>query len=113
MVLKAELGLRLATPCRLIEGPWWGACLGRQPGSWWLAHIDAAALGAEPLRRRVGFLNTLEDLLKHLGHRLQVGDGSNTPPGKQQGVAQAGCEHSPSVWQPGPLASRAQTSVLR
>ncbi|KAL4434124.1 hypothetical protein ABPG75_000565 [Micractinium tetrahymenae] len=57
---------------RLIEGPWWGACLGRQPGAWWLAHIDAAALNAEPLRRRVGYLNTLEDLLKHLGHRVQM-----------------------------------------
>ncbi|KAL4860053.1 Small subunit processome component 20 [Chlorella vulgaris] len=27
---------------RLIEGPWWGRCLGRQPGSWWLAHINVA-----------------------------------------------------------------------
>ncbi len=57
---------------RLIEGPWWGRCLGRQPGAWWLAHIDAAALNAEPLRKRIGYLNTLEDLLKHLGHRMQA-----------------------------------------
>ncbi|EFN57812.1 hypothetical protein CHLNCDRAFT_51116 [Chlorella variabilis] len=57
---------------RLIEGPWWGRCLGRQPGAWWLAHVDAAALNGEPLRRRIGYLNTLEDLLKHLGHRMQV-----------------------------------------
>lgn len=65
-------GCPAACPCRLIEGPWWGRCLGRQPGAWWLAHIDAAALNAEPLRKRIGYLNTLEDLLKHLGHRMQV-----------------------------------------
>lgn len=57
---------------RLIEGPWWGRCLGRQPGSWWLAHINATELNAEPLRRRIGYLNTLEDLLKHLGHCMQA-----------------------------------------
>ena len=59
--------------CRLIEGPWWGGYLGQQSGDWWLRHIDGAALSAEPLRRRIGYLNTLEDLLKHLGHRMQVG----------------------------------------
>lgn len=71
--LKTKHTHMLAAPCRLIEGPWWGRCLGRQPGAWWLAHVDAAALNGEPLRRRIGYLNTLEDLLKHLGHRMQVG----------------------------------------
>lgn len=64
---------------RLIEGPWWGRCLGRQPGAWWLEHIDAAALNAEPLRKRIGYLNTLEDLLKHLGHRMQASGGGGVP----------------------------------
>lgn len=58
---------------RLVEAPWWGAALGAAPGAWWLAHIDVARLNAEPVRKRVGFLNTLEDLLKHLGYRMQVG----------------------------------------
>jgi len=70
----APVPLPLSCTCRLIEGPWWGACLGHQSGAWWLQHIDAATLNAEPLRRRIGYLNTLEDLLKHLGHRMQVGD---------------------------------------
>ncbi|PSC76593.1 small subunit processome component 20-like protein [Micractinium conductrix] len=57
---------------RLVQGPWWGGALGRQPGAWWLQHIDADRLNEEPLRRRVGYLNTLDDLLKHLGHRMQM-----------------------------------------
>lgn len=58
-----------------MQGPWWGGALGRQPGAWWLQHIDADRLNEEPLRRRVGYLNTLDDLLKHLGHRMQVRTG--------------------------------------
>ncbi|PRW58885.1 small subunit processome component 20-like protein [Chlorella sorokiniana] len=70
--LEALVGQDDPDAYRLIEGPWWGRCLGRQPGAWWLEHIDAAALNAEPLRKRIGYLNTLEDLLKHLGHRMQI-----------------------------------------
>jgi U3 small nucleolar RNA-associated protein 20 len=71
--LAALVGGDDADAHRLLEGPWWGRCLGRQPGAWWLAHVDAAALNGQPLRRRVGYLNALEDLLKHLGHRMEVG----------------------------------------
>ena len=56
--------------CRLIEAPWWAKHLGAQPGSWWLRAIQPGTLNALPLRRRVGLLNAMEDLLKHLGHRL-------------------------------------------
>ena len=55
---------------RLIEAPWWAKHLGAQGGEWWLSAVDAGALSALPLRRRVGLLNAVEDLLKHLGHRL-------------------------------------------
>ena len=44
--------------------------MGSQGGAWWLLAVDADALTALPLRRRLGFLNAVEDLLKHLGHRL-------------------------------------------
>ena len=55
---------------RLIEAPWWAKHLSSQGGAWWLRAVDADALTALPLRRRVGLLNAFEDLLKHLGHRL-------------------------------------------
>jgi U3 small nucleolar RNA-associated protein 20 len=53
-------------------GPWWARALGRRPGAFWLAAIDAGALNAQPLRRRIGYLNTLEDLLRHLGHKMEA-----------------------------------------
>ena len=40
-------------------------------GEFWLQSINAEALNSQPLRRRVGYLNTLEDILKHLGHRME------------------------------------------
>ena len=58
-------------PCRrLVEAPWWAKHLGTQGGAWWLVAVNASALTALPLRRRLGFLNAVDDLLKHLGHRL-------------------------------------------
>jgi U3 small nucleolar RNA-associated protein 20 len=53
------------------QGTWWGRELGKQTGVFWLDAINAEALNAQPLRRRVGYLNTLEDILKHLGHRME------------------------------------------
>ncbi|KAL4521880.1 hypothetical protein Ndes2526B_g01987 [Nannochloris sp. 'desiccata'] len=53
------------------QGTWWGRELGKQTGFFWLDAINAEALNAQPLRRRVGYLNTLEDILKHLGHRME------------------------------------------
>ena len=32
--------------------------------------MDVQALGALPLRVRLGFINALVDMLRHLGHRL-------------------------------------------
>ena len=52
--------------------PWWGRHLGRQEGGFWLERVDAGVLGAQPLRRRIGYLNTLEDLLTHLGHSCKA-----------------------------------------
>lgn len=57
---------------RLVEAPWWGAALQSQGLAWWLEAVDATALAAQPLRRRVGLLHATADLLKHLGHRMQV-----------------------------------------
>lgn len=53
------------------QGQWWGNILGTKSGVFWLEAIDGKALNSQPLRRRVGYLNTLEDLLKHLGHRME------------------------------------------
>lgn len=53
------------------QGTWWGRELGKQTGIFWLDAINADTLNKQPLRRRVGYLNTLEDILKHLGHRME------------------------------------------
>ena len=53
------------------QGQWWGRELGKNSGEFWLQSINAEALNSQPLRRRVGYLNTLEDILKHLGHRME------------------------------------------
>lgn len=50
---------------------WWKALLGHQTGDFWIACLDGLALQSQPLRRRIGYLNAFEDLLKHLGHRLK------------------------------------------
>jgi len=57
-------------PRVLGEVPWWSDLLGTAPGSTWLKIINGDILNKQPIRRRIGYLNTLEDLLKHLGHRL-------------------------------------------
>lgn len=55
-----------------MEAPWWGPALGTKGLDWWLEAVDAAALAVQPLRRRQGLLHAASDLLKHLGHRMQV-----------------------------------------
>ena len=56
--------------CRLFPEPWWAAELGRRPSSWWLQHIDTQRLQELPAGQRVGLLNSVADLVKHLGHKL-------------------------------------------
>ncbi len=56
--------------CRLLPVPWWSPALVTQSLEWWLATVGEARLSQQPLRRRLGFLNTFEDLLQHLGHQL-------------------------------------------
>eukprot|EP00878_Enallax_costatus_P015315 GHUV01016038.1.p1 GENE.GHUV01016038.1~~GHUV01016038.1.p1 ORF type:complete len:337 (+),score=174.94 GHUV01016038.1:75-1013(+) len=57
--------------CRLIPAPWWSQHLVNSDLDWWLITIDQSDLSQQPLRRRQGFLNAFEDLLQHLGFRLQ------------------------------------------
>ena len=64
--------LRISAYSRLVEAPWWGPALGGAGLAWWLEAVDAGALAPQPLRRRQGLLHAVADLLKHLGHRLQV-----------------------------------------
>lgn len=60
-----------STAYRLIAPPWWSAHLGSQPLDWWLNTVDQVKLAAQPARRKIGFLNAFEDMLQHLGYRLQ------------------------------------------
>jgi U3 small nucleolar RNA-associated protein 20 len=57
---------------RLFEPTWWARRLGRRDGAYWAAVIDGATMAAQPLRRQIGYLNTLEDLLGHLGHNVSA-----------------------------------------
>jgi hypothetical protein len=58
---------------RLLPAAWWAEELGAGRGlGWWFSAVDGAALAAEPTRRRLGFLNALEDML---GEWLCVGGG--------------------------------------
>ena len=58
-------------PCNgSSSASWWTPFLDKAPGSYWLDVVNADALNKQPLRRRIGYLNTLEDLVKHLGHKL-------------------------------------------
>ena len=50
---------------------WWRRSLGDRSGEAWLSSIDVDALHSQPLRRRIGYLNAFEDLLKHLGYQVQ------------------------------------------
>jgi U3 small nucleolar RNA-associated protein 20 len=54
-----------------VPPPAWSPALLTQPLEWWLGALDDSALSQLPLRLRLGFLNTFEDLLGHLGHQLQ------------------------------------------
>ena len=58
------------TACRLFPEPWWAAELGHRPSSWWLQHIDSQRLQELPAGQRLGLLNSVADLVKHLGHKL-------------------------------------------
>ena len=58
------------TAYRLFPEPWWAAELGHRPSSWWLQHIDSQRLQELPAGQRLGLLNSVADLVKHLGHKL-------------------------------------------
>ena len=64
---------------RLVEEPWWRPALGGERLEWWLASVDARALAAQPLRRRLGLMHAIEDLLKQLGHCLKVRTAPPSP----------------------------------
>ena len=51
---------------------WWGAMLGKRPGEWWMRVIDSHSLERQPMRRQIGYLNAIDDILKHLGHKMTL-----------------------------------------
>ena len=53
-----------------LQPHWWARYLAAGDAAFWLALISPSALAAAPLRRRQGLLNTLGDLLAHLGFRI-------------------------------------------
>lgn len=68
---RAETLGNVLTDDRLVEDPWWAAALNTRDLLWWLSAVDGVSLAAHPLRQRLGLLHALEDLVKHLGHRLK------------------------------------------
>ena len=54
------------------EGFWWGGMLGKRPGEWWMHVIDSHSLEGQPMRRQIGYLNAIDDLLNHLGHKIAL-----------------------------------------
>lgn len=51
---------------------WWGSQLGKQDGEFWMGTINQNGLMEQPLRRRIGYINAIDDLIKHLGHKLTI-----------------------------------------
>lgn len=50
----------------LFVEPWWASKLSTGSAEWWLSAIDGARLAALPGKQRVGLINALVDLLRHL-----------------------------------------------
>ncbi len=46
--------------------PWWASKLSTGSSQWWLGAIDGVQLSALPGKQRVGLINALVDLLRHL-----------------------------------------------
>lgn len=62
--------LALYRQLALVPPEPWALALPALGGDQWLHFVDPTALAALEHRRRVGFLNALEDLVEHLGTRL-------------------------------------------
>lgn len=54
------------------EELWWGGMLGKRPGEWWMHVIGTYSLEGQPMRRQIGYLNAIDDLLNHLGHKMTL-----------------------------------------
>ncbi len=52
------------------EDLWWAVKLDTMQGEYWMEHIDVQSLANQPMKRHLGYLNAIDDLLKHLGFRL-------------------------------------------
>ena len=50
----------------LFAEPWWASKLSMGSSDWWLTALDGARLSELPGKQRVGLVNALVDLLRHL-----------------------------------------------
>lgn len=50
----------------LFEDPWWAHKLAADSSAWWLSALDGERLSQLPGKQRVGLVNALMDLLRHL-----------------------------------------------
>lgn len=50
----------------LFVEPWWAGKLGTGSAEWWLGALDGGKLSELPGKQRVGLVNALVDLLRHL-----------------------------------------------
>ena len=49
---------------------WWGPKLGTETGKYWMDLIDINVLNKQPIRRHIGYINAIDDLVKHLGFKF-------------------------------------------
>lgn len=52
------------------EDLWWAVKLDKMQGSYWMEHIDVQSLENQPIKRHLGYLNAIDDLIRHLGFKL-------------------------------------------
>ena len=50
----------------LFVEPWWADKLGAGGSAWWLEALDGECLAQMPSKQRVGLVNALADVLRHL-----------------------------------------------
>ena len=50
----------------LFAEPWWADKLGMGDSAWWLEALDGERLAQMPGKQRVGLVNALVDVLRHL-----------------------------------------------
>lgn len=51
--------------------PWWASKLAAEEVAWWLSALDVERLLQLPGKQRVGLVNALGDLLRHLVSRFE------------------------------------------